>query len=239
MFSAVACGPLARSQRPRCQCVGHGREVLNGSTWCRPSRKNRSATLLRIVERAFVTAIRRIRARALLTVVAILLVFGAFAFLFGAHAVLKGDMPAAARAVHFVFRRRRRSGRIGEKRWVKPNALRGDRRLLELLALKTGIVLLQILSAMPARAGGVALRMAGVTFASITGQVARRWMPGPFDIARQKRWRWLGRRARATLYVIILCFCVLRSAIAASRSMGSSHSRLKTATHRHRATQKR
>ena len=46
------------------------------------------------VERAFATAIRRIRARAFLTVIAILLVFGAIVFVLwlGAHAVIQGTM---------------------------------------------------------------------------------------------------------------------------------------------------
>ncbi|HEX7607113.1 MAG TPA: ABC transporter transmembrane domain-containing protein, partial [Usitatibacter sp.] len=46
------------------------------------------------VERAFATAIRRIRARSLLTLIAILLVFGAIVFVLwlGAHAVIQGTM---------------------------------------------------------------------------------------------------------------------------------------------------
>jgi ATP-binding cassette subfamily B protein len=121
------------------------------------------------VERAFATAIRRIRARAVLTVMAILLVFGAIVFVLwlGAHAVMKGDMTGGLLA-QFILYSAIVAGAVGalaETLGEAQRAAGATERLLELLHLKTDIVSPAQPVPLPTRAaGGAALRLEGVTF---------------------------------------------------------------------------
>ena len=95
------------------------------------------------VERAFSTAIDRIRARSLLTVMAILLVFGAIVFVLwlGAHAVIEGRMSAGELG-QFILYAVIVSGAIGALSEVLGDAQRAagaSERLLELLAERSSI----------------------------------------------------------------------------------------------------
>ena len=95
------------------------------------------------VEHAFRTAIYRIRARSLLTVTAILLVFGAIVFVLwlGAHAVIEGRMSAGELG-QFILYAAIVSGAIGALSEVLGDAQRAagaSERLLELLAERSPI----------------------------------------------------------------------------------------------------
>ncbi len=95
------------------------------------------------VERAFATAIRRVRARSLLTVVAILLVFGAIVFVLwlGAHAVMRGTMTMGDLG-QFVLYSVIVAGAVGALAEVLGEAQRAagaTERLMELLALRSDI----------------------------------------------------------------------------------------------------
>ncbi len=96
------------------------------------------------VERAFVTAIDRVRARSVLTVTAILLVFGAIVFVLwlGAHAVMEGRMSAGELG-QFVLYAAIIAGAIGALSETLGDAQRAagaSERLLELLAERSPIV---------------------------------------------------------------------------------------------------
>ena len=95
------------------------------------------------VERAFGTAIDRVRARAMLTVLAILLVFGAIVFVLwlGAHAVIEGRMSAGELG-QFILYAAIVAGAIGALSEVLGDAQRAagaSERLLELLAERSPI----------------------------------------------------------------------------------------------------
>jgi ATP-binding cassette subfamily B protein len=95
------------------------------------------------VERAFITAIARIRARSQLTALAILLVFGAIVFVLwlGAQAVLKGSMTAGQLG-QFILYAAIVAGAIGALSEVLGEAQRAagaTERLLELLTLSSPI----------------------------------------------------------------------------------------------------
>lgn len=121
------------------------------------------------VDTAFRTAIARIRARALLTVLAILLVFGAIVFVLwlGAHAVLDGQMSAGQLA-QFILYAAIVAGAIGALSEVLGDAQRAagaSERLLELLAGQSPIVSPAQPRPLPARtAGGAALELDDVSF---------------------------------------------------------------------------
>ena len=96
------------------------------------------------VERAFVTAIDRVRARSVLTVTAILLIFGAIVFVLwlGAHAVMEGRMSAGELG-QFVLYAAIIAGAIGALSETLGDAQRAagaSERLLELLAERSPIV---------------------------------------------------------------------------------------------------
>ena len=96
------------------------------------------------VERAFGAAIDRVRARALLTVTAILLVFGAIVFVLwlGAHAVIEGRMSAGELG-QFILYAAIVAGAIGALSETLGDAQRAagaSERLLELLAERSPIV---------------------------------------------------------------------------------------------------
>jgi ATP-binding cassette subfamily B protein len=125
------------------------------------------------VERAFKTAMARIRARALLTVVAILLVFGAIVFVLwlGAHAVMRGTMTAGELG-QFILYATLVAGAIGALSEVLGDAQRAagaTERLLELLAVQSPIQSPDAPQPSPARnvnnaANGVTLNLRDVTF---------------------------------------------------------------------------
>lgn len=96
------------------------------------------------VERAFAAAIERVRARAVLTVTAILLVFGAIVFVLwlGAHEVIEGRMSAGELG-QFVLYAAIVAGAIGALSETLGDAQRAagaSERLLELLAERSPIV---------------------------------------------------------------------------------------------------
>jgi ATP-binding cassette subfamily B protein len=121
------------------------------------------------VEGAFTTALRRIRARAILTMLAIALVFGAIVFVLwlGAHAVLEGSMTGGDLG-QFILYASIVSGAIGALSEVMGEAQRAagaTERLLELLAARSDIHNPAHPAPLPARtAGGAALALANVQF---------------------------------------------------------------------------
>ena len=95
------------------------------------------------VENAFATAMRRIRARSLLTMVAILLIFGAIVFVLwlGAHAVVNGEM-SAGKLGQFILYASIVAGAIGALSEVLGDAQRAagaTERLLELMSVQSPI----------------------------------------------------------------------------------------------------
>jgi ATP-binding cassette, subfamily B, bacterial len=125
------------------------------------------------VESAFSTAMQRIRARALLTMVAIVLVFGTIVFVLwlGAHAVLEGAMTGGELG-QFILYATTVAGAIGALSEVMGEAQRAagaTERLLELMSVKSDIQSPSHPLALPPRADGApnlgaALALADVTF---------------------------------------------------------------------------
>jgi ATP-binding cassette, subfamily B, bacterial len=121
------------------------------------------------VEGAFKTAMRRIRARALLTMVAIVLVFGTIVFVLwlGAHAVLSGDMTGGDLG-QFILYASIVAGAIGALSEVMGEAQRAagaTERLLELLAARSDIQNPAHPKPLPHRsAGGASVALADVSF---------------------------------------------------------------------------
>ncbi|MBB3219887.1 ABC transporter transmembrane domain-containing protein [Pseudoduganella umbonata] len=121
------------------------------------------------VEGAFGTAMRRIRARALLTMLAIVLVFGTIVFVLwlGAHAVLSGTMSGGELG-QFILYASIVAGAVGALSEVMGEAQRAagaTERLLELLATESAIrEPAQPLALPPRAANGAALTLVDVTF---------------------------------------------------------------------------
>jgi ATP-binding cassette subfamily B protein len=121
------------------------------------------------VEGAFLTALRRIRARALLTLLAIVLVFGAIVFVLwlGAHAVLTGSMTGGDLG-QFILYASIVAGAIGALSEVMGEAQRAAgaaERLLELLAVKSDIQDPVDPKSLPPRgSNGAAVALRDVTF---------------------------------------------------------------------------
>jgi ATP-binding cassette subfamily B protein len=121
------------------------------------------------VERAFKTAMQRIRARSLLTVMAILLVFGAIVFVLwlGAHAVIEGKMTGGELG-QFILYAAIVAGSIGALAEVLGDAQRAagaTERLLELLAVRSPIQSPAQAKLLPPRtANGAALALKDITF---------------------------------------------------------------------------
>jgi ATP-binding cassette, subfamily B, bacterial len=121
------------------------------------------------IEGAFVTAMRRIRARAFLTMLAIVLVFGTIVFVLwlGAHAVLSGDMTGGDLG-QFILYASIVAGSIGALSEVMGEAQRAagaTERLLELLAARSDIQNPAQPKQLPQRAaGGAALALQGLSF---------------------------------------------------------------------------
>jgi ATP-binding cassette subfamily B protein len=121
------------------------------------------------VERAFGTAIRRIRARSLLTLIAILLVFGAIVFVLwlGAHAVMQGAMTGGELG-QFILYSVIVAGAVGALAEVLGEAQRAagaTERLVELMEERSPIQSPAHPSALPPRTQkGAALELKDVTF---------------------------------------------------------------------------
>jgi ATP-binding cassette subfamily B protein len=121
------------------------------------------------VESAFQTAMRRIRARSLLTMLAIILVFGAIVFVLwlGAHAVLAGTMTGGDLG-QFILYASIVAGSIGALSEVMGEAQRAagaTERLMELLGASSAIVEPARPKDLPARtAAGAAVSLDDVTF---------------------------------------------------------------------------
>lgn len=95
------------------------------------------------VEHAFSTAMRRIRARSLLTMIAILLIFGAIVFVLwlGAHSVMQGEM-SGGKLGQFILYASIVAGAIGALSEVMGEAQRAagaTERLLELMSVQSPI----------------------------------------------------------------------------------------------------
>ncbi len=121
------------------------------------------------VQRAFTAAIERVRARALLTVTAILLVFGAIVFVLwlGAHAVIDGQMSAGELG-QFILYAAIVAGAIGALSETLGDAQRAagaSERLLELLAERSPIATPEHPAALPQRAAnGASLTIDHLSF---------------------------------------------------------------------------
>jgi len=121
------------------------------------------------VEGAFSTAMRRIQARAFLTMLAIVLVFGTIVFVLwlGAHAVLEGTMTGGDLG-QFILYASIVAGAIGALSEVMGEAQRAagaTERLLELLAVRSDIQNPAQPQALPPRAAnGAALSLSEVSF---------------------------------------------------------------------------
>lgn len=122
------------------------------------------------VEGAFAAAMQRIRARSLLTMLAIVLVFGTIVFVLwlGAHAVLRGSMTGGELG-QFILYASIVAGSIGALSEVMGEAQRAagaTERLLELLAARSDIRSPAHPQPLPQRTtGGAALALQDVTFA--------------------------------------------------------------------------
>jgi len=125
------------------------------------------------VEGAFAAAMQRIRARSLLTMLAIVLVFGTIVFVLwlGAHAVLRGSMTGGELG-QFILYASIVAGSIGALSEVMGEAQRAagaTERLLELLAARSNIRNPAHPQALPARTSGAdrgaALALRDVSFA--------------------------------------------------------------------------
>lgn len=128
-----------------------------------------SARFGKTVENAFKTAMRRIRARSLLTMIAILLIFGAIVFVLwlGAHAVIEGTMTGGELG-QFILYSAIVAGAIGALSEVIGDAQRAagaTERLLELLAVQSPISSPSVpLPLPPRRDQGAALALDRVSF---------------------------------------------------------------------------
>ncbi len=121
------------------------------------------------VERAFDTAMERIRARSLLTVAAILLVFGAIVFVLwlGAHAVMQGSMSGGDLG-QFILYASLVAGSLGALSEVMGDTQRAagaTERLLDLLAARSPVQSVLLPETLPPRtANGAALEINGIDF---------------------------------------------------------------------------
>ena len=121
------------------------------------------------VENAFKTAMRRIRARSLLTVLVILLVFGAIVFVLwlGAHEVMQNKMSGGELG-QFILYASIVAGAIGALSEVMGEAQRAagaTERLLELMSVKSPIQSPALPSSLPTRtASGARLTLSDINF---------------------------------------------------------------------------
>ena len=121
------------------------------------------------VEAAFDTAMQRIRARSILTMMAIVLVFGTIVFVLwlGARAVLAGDMSGGELSQFILYAAMVASaiGALSEILGEAQRAAGATERLMELLSLKSKITSPAQPTPLPARAAaGATLRMSQIDF---------------------------------------------------------------------------
>lgn len=122
------------------------------------------------VENAFKTALARIRARSLLTVVVIVLVFGAITFVLwlGAQAVLSGQMTGGELS-QFIIYAVLTAGAIGAitEVWGELQRAAGaTERLMELLQLKSPVVEISHPKKLPAQGDGIVLDKVNFSYPS-------------------------------------------------------------------------
>jgi len=114
------------------------------------------------VEASFRTALRRITMRALLTVIIIVMVFGAIVLVlwFGAHAVLDGSMSAGelSQFVLYAVMVASSIGALSEVWGDVQRAAGATERLMELLAAKPDIVVVSQPLALPAPRGEISMQ---------------------------------------------------------------------------------
>src|SRR5450631_3396721 len=182
------------------------------------------------VERAFLTAIRRIRARSLLTLIAILLVFGAIVFVLwlGAHAVIQGTMTGGELG-QFILYSVLVAGAVGALAEVLGEAQRAagaTERLMELMEERSPIQSPEHPVALPPRTRtGAALAISDVTFNYRPARNRRRSRISPSRCSRARPSPWWGPRARARpRYSSCCCVSTIRRR-ARSRSMASRSAR--------------
>ena len=121
------------------------------------------------VEDAFSTAMRRIRARSLLTVIAILLVFGAIVFVLwlGAHAVIQGSMTGGELGQFILYAAivAGATGALAEVLGEAQRAAGATERLLELMSVRSPIQSPAHPLPLPRRSGnGAAVALEDVVF---------------------------------------------------------------------------
>ena len=146
-------------------------EILNAmpTVQAYTQEKREAARFGTSVERAFRTAMDRIRARSLLTAAAILLVFGAIVFVLwlGAHAVIQGRMTGGELGQFILYATivAGATGALSEVLGEAQRAAGAAERLLELLVVRSPIQSPPQPHTMPARtANGAALSLHHVTF---------------------------------------------------------------------------
>ncbi|WP_028228883.1 ABC transporter transmembrane domain-containing protein [Paraburkholderia ferrariae] len=128
------------------------------------------------VEMAFETALTRIRARAWLTAVVIVLVFAAIVFVLwlGAQAVLAGRM-SAGQLSQFILYAVFTAGAVGALAEVWGDLQRAagaTERLLQLLAARSPVVEAETTVPLPARGGGIRFENIGFSYPSRPGIAA-------------------------------------------------------------------
>jgi ATP-binding cassette subfamily B protein len=146
-------------------------EILNAmpTVQAYTHEKEETARFSASIERAFKTAMQRIRARSMLTLIAILLIFGAIVFVLwlGAHAVIEGRMTEGELA-QFILYATIVAGAVAALSEVIGEAQRAagaTERLLELLSLRSHIRSPAHPKPLPLRtASGAALALRDVTF---------------------------------------------------------------------------
>jgi len=146
-------------------------EILNAMPTVQSfnQEENEARRFASSVENAFKTAMARIRARSSLTVIAILLVFGAIVFVLwlGAHAVIQGTMTGGELG-QFILYASIVAGAIGALSEVMGDAQRAagaTERLLELLSIESAIKASTIPQGLPMhQAGGASLSLKDIHF---------------------------------------------------------------------------
>ncbi|WP_420476399.1 ABC transporter transmembrane domain-containing protein [Noviherbaspirillum sp. ST9] len=146
-------------------------EILNAMPTVQAftQEKNESRRFGESVERAFHTAMQRIRARSMLTALAILLVFGAIVFVLwlGAHAVIQGTMTRGELGQFILYASivAGATGALSEVMGEAQRAAGAAERLLELLVVRSPIQPPPSPVSLPARtANGASLALRDVVF---------------------------------------------------------------------------
>ncbi|OWW19752.1 ABC transporter transmembrane domain-containing protein [Noviherbaspirillum denitrificans] len=146
-------------------------EILNAmpTVQAYTQERNEASRFGGSVERAFHTAMQRIRARSMLTALAILLVFGAIVFVLwlGAHAVIQGRMTTGELGQFILYASivAGATGALSEVMGEAQRAAGAAERLLELLVVQSPIRSPERPVDLPARtANGATLALRNLTF---------------------------------------------------------------------------